>query len=177
MLNFTSHIYRIIILKPTTTYKINLLVLICLSLFSGCKNSKPVYTNQSEIESSPKIIFLNYSIEKALNEKRIIEFISKKVVDGKLKKNTSQQSIENGVEGDLICAQLDEKSKMLNQILIKNPLIKSIEYLDASKNFKTEAIKSDKVQFSIRLQLRSDAKYLIISNFAENNPLIKTQIN
>ena len=66
---------------------------------------------------------------------------------------------------------------MLNQILIKNPLVKSIEYVDDSKNFKTETIKTDKTQFSIRLQLKSNTKYITISNFAENDPLIKTQIN
>ncbi|MDG1728752.1 MAG: hypothetical protein P8K68_03265 [Algibacter sp.] len=163
-------------MKCSTTYKTVLLLIVCLSFFSGCKNSKSVFENQSEIVGTPKVLFLNYNIEKTLNGKRTIQFINKKIVDGKLKQ-IKFESIENGVIGDLIFTELDKKSKMLNQILIKNPLVKSIEYVDDSKNFKTETIKTDKTQFSIRLQLKSNTKYITISNFAENDPLIKTQIN
>jgi len=158
------------------TYKITFLLLVCLSFFSGCKNSKAVFANQSEIESSPKILFLNYNIENALNGNRTIQFINKKIVDGKLK-HTKFDSIENGIVGDLILTELDKKSKVLNQTLIKNPLIITVEYVDDSKNFKTKTIKLDKTQFPIRLQLKSNTKYITISNFAESKPLIKTQIN
>lgn len=179
MLNFTKHqlhIYYLIVLKSTKTYKLILLLLVCLSLFSGCKNSKVVSENQSETESFPKILFLNYSIEKVSNGNRSIQFINKKIVDGKLK-HLEFESIENGVVGDLIFTQLDKKSKVLNQILIKNPLVKHIEYIDESKHFKTKVIDLDKTVFSIRLQLKDATKYITISNFAENKPLIKTQIN
>ena len=150
--------------------------MICFSFFYGCKNSKAISENQSEIQGASKILFLNYSIEKTLNGKRTIQFINKKIVDGKLKP-ISFESIENGIVGDLIFTEFDKKSKVLHQLLIKNPLFKTIEYVDDSKNFKTETIKSDKTQFSIRLQLNSNTKYITISNFAENDPLIKTQIN
>lgn len=176
MLNFTPHIYRLFVLKPFDTYKINLLLLICLSLFFGCKNSKSISSNPSEIERTPKILFLNYSIENTSNGNRVIQFINKKIVDGKLKPNQFE-SIENAIVGDLIFTELDKKSKVLNQILIKNPLIRRIEYVNDSKNFKTKTIKSDKMQFSIRLQLKNTTKYVTISNFAETEPLIKTQIN
>ncbi|WP_298555436.1 hypothetical protein [uncultured Algibacter sp.] len=152
--------------------------MICLSFFSGCKNSKTISENQSkkEIQTTPKILFLNYSIEKTSNVKRSIQFINKKIVEGKLKPNRLD-SLENGIKGDLIFTELDKKSKVLNQILIKNPLIRTVEYLDDSKQFQTKIIKSDKTQFSVRLQLKSDTKYITISNFAKNDPLIKTQIN
>ena len=150
--------------------------MICFSFFYGCKNSKAISENQSEIQGVSKILFLNYSIEKTSNGKRVIQFINKKIVDGKLKP-ISFESIENGIVGDLIFTEFDKKSKVLHQLLIKNPLFKTIEYVDDSKNFKTETIKSDKTQFSIRLQLNSNTKYITISNFAENDPLIKTQIN
>ena len=179
MLNFTerlSPIYNLTVLNFTTTYKTILLLLVCLSFFSGCKNSKAISANQSEIEGSQKILFLNYNIEKTSIGNRTIQFINKKIVDGKLKP-IPFESIENGVVGDLIFTELDKKSKVLNQILIKNPLVKTFEYVDDSKNFKTETTKLDKTQFSMRLQLKSNTKYITISNFAENDPLIKTQIN
>ena len=162
-------------MKCTTTYKACLLLLVCLSFFSGCKTNKNVFTNPSEIESSPKILFLNYNIENTLNGNRTIQFINKKIVDGKLK-NNSHLLIENGIAGDLICTELDKKSKVLNQILIKNPLVRAFEYINDSKQLQAKIIKLDKTQFSIRLQLKSNTKYITISNFAKNHPLIKTKI-
>jgi len=181
MLNFTerlSPIYNLSVLNFITTYKTILLLLVCLSFFSGCKNSKAISGNQLEIEiqGTPKILFLNYNIEKTSIGKRSIQFINKKIVDGKLKP-IPFASIENGIVGDLVFTELNKDSKVLNQILIKNPLVKTFEYVDDSKHFKTETTKLDKTQFSIRLQLKSNTKYITISNFAENKPLIKTQIN
>lgn len=158
--------------------KLNLLftILIATCIFSSCGNQKNLETTKNSIDSSPKIIFLNYSIEETTNGKRTIQFINKKIVDGKLKENPSE-SIENGTAGDLIFSELNKKSKVLNQILIKNPLVKNIEYLDESKRFQTKTVKSDKSHFNLRLQLKNDTKYITISNFVENKPLIKTTIN
>jgi len=157
--------------------KLNLLFtfLIATCIFSSCGNQKNLESTKNSIDSSPKIIFLNYSIEETKNGKRTIQFINKKIVDGKLKENPSE-SIENGTAGDLIFSELNKKSKVLNQILIKNPLVRQVEYLDNLKQFQTKTITSDKMQFSIRLQLKSNTKYITISNFAKNKPLIKTQI-
>lgn len=129
-----------------------------------------------EIENSSKILFLNYNIELTSSGHRTIQFINKKIVDGKLKSNP-YQTIDHGITGDLIFTEFDKKSKVLNKLLIKNPLVRTVEYLDDSKRFQTKIIKSDETQFSIRLQLKNSTKYITISNFADNEPLIETQIN
>ncbi|SHI35563.1 hypothetical protein SAMN05216261_0413 [Algibacter luteus] len=164
------------LLKNITKYKITILLLVLLPVFLGCKNSKQSFENQTEIESTPKILFLNYVIEKTLDNKRKIEFINKKIVDGKLK-NIAFEPIGNAVDGDLIFSELDSKLKTINKILIKNPLVQTIEYVDDAKQFQTKTLDLDKSQFSIRLQLKNATKYITISNFAENEPLIKTKIN
>ena len=164
------------LLKNITKYKITILLLVLLPVFLGCKNSKQSFENQTEIESTPKILFLNYAIEKTLDNKRKIEFINKKIVDGKLK-NIAFEPIGNAVDGDLIFSELDSKLKTINKILIKNPLVQTIEYVDDAKQFQTKTLDLDKSQFSIRLQLKNATKYITISNFAENEPLIKTKIN
>ena len=87
------------------------------------------------------------------------------------------EPIENAVVGDLILKELDSKLKTINKILIKNPLLKTIEYVDDTKQLQTKTIHLNKTQFSIRLQLKNNTKYITISNFAENDPLIKTKIN
>ncbi|WJJ97546.1 hypothetical protein [Algibacter luteus] len=163
-------------MKNITKYKITILLLVLLPVFLGCKNSKQSFENQTEIESTPKILFLNYVIEKTLDNKRKIEFINKKIVDGKLK-NIAFEPIGNAVDGDLIFSELDSKLKTINKILIKNPLVQTIEYVDDAKQFQTKTLDLDKSQFSIRLQLKNATKYITISNFAENEPLIKTKIN
>jgi len=85
--------------------------------------------------------------------------------------------IENGKTGDLIFTEFNAANQTLNQILITDPLIRHVEYLDDSKQFQTKTITSDEIQFSIRLQLKNNTKYITISNFASSKPLIKTQIN
>ncbi|MFV9550072.1 hypothetical protein [Algibacter sp. PT7-4] len=151
-----------------------LLSFILVFLFMSCKSYKNS-TNNS-IANTPKIIFLNYNISKNLNGTTTITFINKKIVEGKLKRNDLER-LENGVEGDLVFSELNSKSKIINQLLIKNPLIKNIEFVNESRKFQTQVIKLDKTQFSIRLQLKNDTKFITISNFATNNTLIKTQIN
>jgi hypothetical protein len=163
-------------LKYYTQHKLILFLLIGFSIGYGCKNSKIIRSNQSDIQGNPKIIFLNYFIEKTPNNKRKIEFINKKIVDGTLKIILSEP-IENAVVGDLILKELDSKLKTINKILIKNPLLKTIEYVDDTKQLQTKTIHLNKTQFSIRLQLKNNTKYITISNFAENDPLIKTKIN
>lgn len=140
-----------------------------------CKSTKNNSSNPSQIENEPKILFLNYSIKKTSTGKREITFINKKIATGKVKQNPFE-TIENGILNDLVFTELNKKQKIINQLLIKNPLVKKVEYVDESKRFKTKIIDFDEMQFSIRLQLKNETKYITISNFAENEPLIKTQI-
>jgi hypothetical protein len=156
----------------------SVIVLALFLLIASCgSNKNSTSTSQSSIESNPKIIFLNYSIKKNTDARRSIQFINKKVVDGQLKRTNN---IEVGDFGDLICHQLDKNSKILQSVIIKNPLKKTIEYLDSEKTFQLKRIDLDSVQFSIRLKLKSNTKYITlddISNFGNSpKPLIKTKI-
>jgi hypothetical protein len=169
------------VLKPIFTYKkptFSLLLVAVLCILYSCGSSKTLATPKSTGESPPKIIFLNYSIKKTENGTRNIRFINKVVADGKLKNNNSN---ETGISGDLICFQLDKKSNELQRIIVKNPLSKSMEFLDESKSFQRKQIDLDSTQFSIRLQLKPNTKYISIGDFSifetQKKPLIKTEIN
>lgn len=150
-------------------------LLLTLFLFLGCKSAKNTSNSGSQIENEPKILFLNYSIKKTNTGKREITFINKKIATGKVKQKPFEP-IENAIPNDLVFTELNKKKKVINQGVIKNPLVKKVEYVDESKNFQTKVIDFDEMQFSIRLQLKNETKYITISNFAENEPLIKTQI-
>lgn len=157
----------------------SVIVLALFLLMASCgSNKNSTSTSQSSIESNPKIIFLNYSIKKNTDARRSIQFINKKVVDGQLKRTNN---IEDGDFGDLICHQLDKNSKILQSVIIKNPLKKTIEYLDSEKAFQLKQIDLDSVQFSIRLKLKSNTKYITLDDIGDfdnsTKPLMKTTIN
>ena len=149
---------------------------VALWLMTSCGNTKNVSTKQAETNKDSKIMFITYNISQNENGKKMIQFVSQKTVDGKIK-SSHLEPVENGNQDDLICTQLDKKSKVLNAVLIKNPLKKSVEFIDESKKLQTKTIKTNKSQFSIRLQLKNKAKYITISNFVNRDPLIKTKIH
>lgn len=163
-------------MRHPNTYKINILLLVGFSLLYTCGNSKSTLAYDTEIDVDPKIIFLTYSISQDENGNQSVQFISQKIVDGKIKISPST-SIKNGKAGDLICYQLDKKSNVLNSVLIPDPLNKTIEFVDETNQFQTKTINATKTQFSIRLQLKNNTKHITISNFADKQTLIKTKIN
>ena len=150
-------------------------LLIGLSLCLGCKSSKNTSGNLSQIQNEPKILFLNYSIKKTAEGKRKITFINKKITNGKIKQNPFEFT-ENGMLGDLVFKELNKKKQIIHEALIRNPLVKKMEYVDEHKQFKTSVVDFDEIQFSLRLQLKSSTKTITISNFGETEPLIITQI-
>lgn len=149
-------------------------------LLLSCASKQSVTVNANKIEVIPKIIFLNYSIKKTSNGNRHVHFINKIVAEGKLK-NHNKNREEELVAGDLKCHQLDKNSKVLQNTVIKNPLVQTIEYLDDSKSFQTKTIAVDSTNFSIRLQLEANTKYISISEIdtkqTNSKPLITTKLN
>ncbi|NMH87753.1 hypothetical protein [Flavivirga algicola] len=159
--------------KTTTAFLFFMLLL-------GCVSKRSISTNANNIETSPKIIFLNYAIKKTSDGNRSIRFINKKVTEGKLKNHYSR-SLESAASGDLQLFQLDKKSNILQSIIIKNPLAKTIEYVNESKSLQSHSIDLDSTRFSCRLQLNPNTKYVSIHglNTTKNQsiPLNKTKLN
>ncbi|MFL1011797.1 hypothetical protein [Flavisericum labens] len=157
--------------------KFPLILLIVLGVIS-CGGQKRISNTETAIETAPKILFINYKVEKTADNTVSVKLINNKVVDGKLKaKNTSEQ----GEVGDLICLQIDENNTILQTQIIKHPFIKVIEYVDETNSFQKKRLDLDSMQLSLRLQLKKNTKYIIIENFniEKNNtkPLIKTKVN
>lgn len=145
----------------------------------SCRNTKNISENKQTIEKSPKVIFLNYIIKKGNNGNVFVNLINTIKTDSKLKKPLNLNKQE-GTLGDLKCDQLDKKLKLLQSTLIKNPLSKDFEYVDDSKEFKIAHVELDSTEFSIRLQLLPDTKYISITNYEskpKDQPLILTQVN
>ncbi|GAA3636794.1 hypothetical protein GCM10022397_23010 [Flavivirga jejuensis] len=147
-------------------------------MFLGCASKQSLLTTHTDkTETTPKIVFLNYTIKKIPNGDRTIRFINKIETEGKLK-NHNNKSLETSLPGDLQLFQLDKKSNIIQSIIIENPLAKTIEYMDESKSFQSRRVDLDSTQFSLKLQLKPNTKYISIHSInkskSKTKPLIKT---
>ena len=149
-------------------------------MFLCCASKKNFEENTNQIESTPKIVFLNYSIEKKSDGSRSVQYVDKIVTEGKLKSyyNNASESLNSG---DLECFQLDKNSNTLHRSIIKNPLAKTIEYPNDSLSFETKSIDLNRAKFTIRIQLETNTKYIRIFEIDEKKinlkPLITTKLN
>lgn len=158
----------------------NLLVLFIIFLVViSCGSNKSVSSseNMSQVKQTPEIVFINYAIKKDDKGNYKVEFRGSKKVEGKLK-NQKKILDKQGISGDLICSQFDASSSTLSQQLIKNPLKKTVEYVDENKNFKIANIELDSAEFTVRLQLFSETKYIAINfNGDPQRPPVLTKVS
>jgi hypothetical protein len=159
---------------------ISIVSFLILLLIYSCGTSKNNVSEQTSVESNPKLIFLNYSISKDDNDKKSIQFINKIIADGKLKSNTNKY-IRTGTVGDLKCSQLDKDSTEITSVIIKNPLLKLIEFVNDSLIFESKKIDLRHAPFSLRLQLHSHTKFIaineVIDSLQNSNALIITKLD
>lgn len=151
-----------------------LCTLVCVSC--GVNREASASEKTYEVKQTPKIVFLNYSIKKNENGNKTVAFLDSKKVEGTLK--NQKKILDKKVNlGDLVCAQLDASSSIVSQQLIKNPLVKTVEYVDETKNFKVVQMELDSSEFTVRLQLYPETKYVAININNEENPLILTKVS
>ncbi|XCF06125.1 hypothetical protein ABI125_15565 [Tamlana crocina] len=112
-------------------------------------------------------------MNKLADGKREVKYLNHVVRQGRLKKHFD----EAGQEGDLEATQLDKKNRVLNRMIIKNPLKKTLEFVDESKGFQTKALDLNEVSFSVRMQLHPKTSEVLIKSFSEDRDLIQTKIN
>ncbi len=155
-------------------------MIILLLFFFSCKTQKEVLVNtDNSLKRTPKIIFLNYTIEFLENQNKKVTLTNKIIKDGSFKAslNTSQ----NKLQGDLKCNQVTTAGKILETKIIKNPLLKTVEYLDDNKMFHSKRLELKKASFSLRLKLLPETSYISISEIDSLNPnippLLKTKIS
>ena len=164
--------------RSTTTALLNTSILLLL-LFSACKSSKESPEIATTFENKPKIVFLTYTIYKDQSENRSLRLVSKAIVDGELKpQSTSKHDLK---EGDLKCEQINSKMTALDELFLDNPLRQAIEYQNSNSEFEKKMVEQDSAQFFFRMQLLPDAVSVRISEFKKVSEsyevLLTTQIN
>ncbi|WP_034043436.1 hypothetical protein [Wocania ichthyoenteri] len=156
-----------------------LVTLFTFAIINSCASKQNSIQNSTIEELNPKLLFLNYTISVSNTGKKKIRFINKKIADGKLKSNSSKY-INTGSINDLKCIQLDEKSKEIESIIIKNPLVKTVEFVNDSLIFEKKVLNLNSTPLSLRIQLNSKTKSIVISEIVDilqnSKPLITTRI-
>jgi hypothetical protein len=140
-------------------------LLLSIILVMSCASKQQIIENDIEIEQYPKLLFLNYTINKGENGEKTIALINQKTTDGKLKNKSEKK--EKTSFGDLECITLDKDLNQIGLHAIKNPLKKIVEYINDFGNFEKKILDLDSAQFSIRLQLQSKVKYVRISELTK----------
>lgn len=168
-------------IKSPNIVKSILILIFSYILFSifGCNTQKTIVEEQKTLEKKPKLIFLNYSISSKENGEKNIKFINQVVTDGKLK-NSSTNFLKKQAIGDLKCSQLDKNSNELQNLFIENPLKKNFEFVNDSLLFERKKVILQTTELSLRLQLNSRTKSILISEVIDSlqhtKTLIKTEL-
>lgn len=153
--------------------------MLVLTILVSCGSKKYNIENDSAFDMTPKLIFLNFKIDKTNNNDRKLTLINKIVTNGKLKDKSSSNDFEE--VGDLRCNQLDKNNEVLQSQIVKNPLKRIIEYTDESGAFQVARLPIDSAQVSLKLKLIPNTKYITISDIRDKDKtpetLIKIPVN
>lgn len=144
-----------------------LLKLLLVALSFSCASKKNLNNVETVVEANPKLVFLNYTISEDDNGKKSIEYINQIIADGKAR-NISNKYLKTGDIGDLKCSQLDKNDKTLQSIVIKNPLVKPIEFINDSLKFESKTLKLKNAPISLRLQLNAKAEQVVIAEIIDS---------
>lgn len=144
---------------------------------TGSKEITAVTQGEDRTPIPPRIIFLNYSLERDSLQGTKIELLQKIVSNGMVKPAPHPHS--TGKSGDLRCITLDARQQPISDLLIPDPLTKRIEYIMEDNSLASRQIKLDHAEFSVRLQLDSACSFVSIERIdpSGNTPLIITEID
>jgi hypothetical protein len=151
--------------KRIFTLQINKKALILISVIfllsiGGCRSKK-------DAALPPRIVFLNYNMAKESDGSIKIEFINSVIAEGKLKEEISGK--KSSEYGDLKIIQVNAKSEPLQSIILSNPLVKNVEYLDESGGFQRKIIVLESTEFSVRTRLNDQTIFIIIEKINKEN--------
>jgi hypothetical protein len=154
--------------KASILTKLTMLLLILN--FQSCTVSKQnTPKNYSSNENNPRMVFLNCSITfDSIRQEHEVSLINKIITEGRTKKTALHS--KTPVSGDFNYNLLDKDQLVISQTYIPNPLYKKIEYIDKIGHLGKKEIRLDSTQFSLRIPLIPDAKY--VSFELNNKPLL-----
>ena len=145
----------------------NLIIVSSLLIFFSCKASKintsndfttVMKENEKVNENQPIIVFLNCSlVYDSIQNEYNMALINKIIVDGELKKSVDPEAHD---KKDFRYSVLDKNAQLIFQKYLPSPLEQTVEYVDEWGSLRKKDIRLDKTQFSLRISLSSEARYI-----------------
>jgi len=164
--------------------KTRVIALLCLLVVSilSCNAPKNTYNSDSRdsvAEETSRILFLDYQITRdSISKTYDAQLVSMIIKEGTIKDD--QKKISQAEMDDLELLILDSNEHTMVQRFIPNPLDRSVEYVNDAGQFERKMIHLDSTQFSIRLQVESEASSILLNRYTGNNNegtlLLNTQI-
>ncbi len=143
--------------------------------FTSCKvlkqNESTATTNNS---NKPLIVFFNCSIQHdSISQEYKIDLVNKIITEGIIKNTTvNSKSYE---KGDFKYCLLNKNNQIISFSYMQNPLNKTIEYVDENGHMGKKSIRLDSTQFSLRVQLTADSKYVRFEK--DNKQILLVDLN
>jgi hypothetical protein len=125
------------------------------------KSTKQLEKGDTYLET-PQILLINFEI----NVLDSIKLINYSLSPGKLR-NLSSEKIGAGNDS-LVISFLNSKNEECFLTSIENPLIKRVEFSDDFSNFKTQVLKLDNAEFSVRVQYNKCGEYIAVKKSVNN---------
>ena len=164
-------------LIKTTSYLILIVSIISCASKKQVTTEDSIATEEPIVIPTPKILFLSYQLVKNAQNEKNIALLNQIKTEGKLK--GKPKKIENTTLGDLEYILLDKDFKEVEKHALKNPLNKTVEFINDFGNFEKRVLDLDSVQFNLRLQLPTKAKHIVITEITNTEPIkhISTKID
>ena len=148
-----------------TTFAVGISVI----LFHSCKVSRPrvsgdlLHVSGDAViveNNSPKIVFLNCSlIYDSIRQNYAMSLVSKDIVDGRLNEATFDAQFRES--GDFRLRTFNRNSDVLIEKSMRNPLEKTVEFVDGSGNLNKRELRMDSTLIFLRLPLTPETSHLI----------------
>ena len=155
----------------------HLAIAISILIFVSCKVSKintssdfADDTPEVKIDNQPIIVFLNCSlVYDSIRNEHNLSLINKIIVEGKLRESSD---FEESKRKDFGYSVLNKNAQVIFQKHISSPLEQTVEYVDEWDNLRKKDVRWDKKEFSLRIPLSSEAKYISFFDSQEKQLLL-----
>lgn len=153
-----------------------------ISILVSCSPARHTHNSEQDgnnVGDHPKILFLDYQITRdSTRTNYTAQLINMIITEGSIK-DVMQKSFQPE-NNDLKLLVLDKNHQAMIHHHIPNPLDKSVEYVNDAGQFERKMIHLDSAQFSVRLQIESDAESILLNRIhdedKEGTLLLKTTI-
>ena len=163
----TSYHHRIIVRYLT--------IVISALIFLSCKASKISTSNdflnvEMENEHQPVIVFINCSLAyDTVRNEHNLSLINKIIVEGKIKEASDYRENEKKDFGYCV---LNKNAHVIFKKYMPYPLEQTVEYVDQWNSLQKKDIKLEEIQFSLRIPLTTEAKYISFFDRQEKQLLL-----